>query len=40
MKWEIAYASQMTNGLRDINGEYSLVGNNRAVTIAGEYLLG
>lgn len=30
---------QMTNGLRDINGEYSLVGNNRAVTIAGEYLL-
>lgn len=30
---------QMTNGLRDKNKEYSLVGNNRAVTIAGEYLL-
>lgn len=30
---------QMTNGLRDINGDYSLVGNNRALTIAGEYLL-
>lgn len=30
---------QMTNGLRDLNREYSLVGNNRAVTIAGEYLL-
>lgn len=30
---------QMTNGLRAQNGEYSLVGNNRALTIAGEYLL-
>lgn len=30
---------QMTNGLRQYNEEYSLVGNNRAVTIAGEYLL-
>lgn len=30
---------QMTNGLRAQNSEYSLVGNNRALTIAGEYLL-
>lgn len=30
---------QLTNGLRDCNQEYSLVGNNRALSIAGEYLL-
>lgn len=30
---------QLTNGLRDANADYSLVGNNRALSIAGEYLL-
>lgn len=30
---------QMTNGLREYNQEYSLVGNNQALTLAGEYLL-
>lgn len=30
---------QMTNGLREYNQEYSLVGNNRALSLAGEYLL-
>ena len=30
---------QMVNGLREYNKEYSLVGNNRALSLAGEYLL-